>query len=854
MSISTLAIAGISLDASGLYRQTSSAPDGVFIFNDGVQNWEIINKKGPYVARLGGILPSLPDATSSLQLILNNSEVTEVVFDEGDITINGTLTVPSGKILTFQNNGRLIGSGTVNGGIINADYQKSIFDITLTVNPAGVSNKYFSGKWFGATGTGSTNDHPAIQTAIYTVIRNRSKVKTVFLPEGSYRIDSPLIMHNWNGTNYAFFNCDLVGESSFWEESSAGTKIIANFTDTFAIGVQAGKGVRIKNLYLIGKFVHNFTNSAAFYALDYNSYGSVIPCRDNRYSPYSGIVIDPFTNSAGSAPAIGDIYPGNDGYIGTLPSGAKTVAPTSLSSYYRGTGGSLGSTGVTIDDSFISNFTIGIITSPNGVTLNAELIEVNRIQFADCKACIAGCQAQEKLNRVSFFGCWGPCHTMLMYNRYGQGEPGHWLIENVNIAGYVNRLIERNDGGYFPMKITNVYAESLGKIGDVGFTMGSMISDSMFDFARPDSTDYGTKQYFLSVATGSCTFKNVLFRYYGTDIPVAMDGRHTLTECRSTLPLLLPDQYQVSGERYLGTSIQDNGNINGWTTLNATYPQCVLPANAFYYFADGKSVLESNVASAGLKVSHQPKLSIPYSYVMEKFATKAVTRTGANNTFTFTLTVDELSWIYQGATVGFFNNKFFGYGVVTSISGSNVTISYIPDTVVNDTYELKVYRKLQFFTFLGDISSGSNQITNVRVDMGSASSFVNDNTIFIQDVVASTDNGRTSFRLTNWDNSTKTLTANKNFNVTKTGVYFSNNGYVKDVSAFATDLDIFTSPYTKDYILQKGGRLTTMVNGEPLTYLVTKSGYIDASYVSDSRQAEWVLENCCTTSTTTTTP
>lgn len=865
MPINVLATAGISLDAAGLYRQTLSAPDGVFIFTDGLVNWEIINKQGPYVARLGGILPSAGDVTSALQTIINSSDVTEVVFDEGNITINGTLTVPAGKTLTFQNDGKLVGTGTVNGGIINANFQKAIFAQTLTVNPEGVSNKYFSAKWFGATGNGSTDDHGAIQTSLYTVIRNRSKVKSVFLPEGNYRITAPLIMHNWGGGRYNFFNCDLIGESSFWEESSAGTKITAAFSDgntQFAIGVQAGKGVRIRNLKIVGNYAYNFTTSATFYASDYASYLPTTPCRDTRYSPYSGIVIDPFTNSVASAP-VGDTYPGTDGFVGTLPDGTKQLAAVNLSDYYRGTGGDFGSTGVTIDDSFIVGFTVGLITSPNGSTLNAELLDVSRIQFENCKACIAGCQAQEKVNRVSFLGCWGNCHTVLMYNQYGKsgennGQTGHWIIENVNLAGYNNRLINRSESGWFPMSISKVYAESLGRIGDLSLTMGTTISDSTFDFAYITSE---TKQYFLSLASGVAVFKNCQFRWYGGEVngygqPIPMDGRFTFTECKISMPMLLPDQYNAGGGRYLGTTVQDNMNVNGWNTLNCTYPQCVEKSSAWAYFADGKTVIESELsATNAIKISHVPTYSIPDSYIMEKFASgKAVARSGTDNTYTFTATSDELSWIYTGGVVGFYRaDKFWGYGIITNISGSDVTTGYIPSTVTNDTYDLKIYRKLQFFTFLGDISAGSDQITNVRVDVGSATQFVSDNTLFLQNVTAASDNSRSSFVLTNWDNGTKTFTANKVFNVTKTGVYFSNNGYVKNISTFGSTFNVFTSIYAKSYLLQKGGRITTMVDGEPITYLVTKSGYLDAASQSDSRQAEWVLDNCCPTTTSTTT-
>jgi len=826
MSIQTLGIAGITTDSSGIYKQTDNAPDNVFIFSDGSKNWEIINKKGVYIARLGGILPHEGDMTSKLQLIFNHPDVHEVVFDNGEITVDGTLNIPSGKTVTFQNDGCLIGIGQINGGIFNANFQKKIFSVTLTINPQGVSNKYFSVKWFGATGDGTTNDQPSIQTTINTIIRNSSKVKSIFLPCGTYAIDSPIIMYKREGNAYKFFDLDFIGESSFWEESQTGTRIIANFTDTFAIGIQAGKGVRVENIKIIGKFNYAFTSPEDFYASDYENYKSIVACRESIYSPYSGIVIDPFSNSSTATPPDGG-YP-------------------NYSSWYNGNGGDYGSTGVSVTDCFIVGFVCGLITSPNGSTLNAELIYVNKIQFENCKCCIAGCQAQEKLNRVSYLGCWGNCHTVLMYNYYGKsseknGQTGHWVIENVNLAGYNNTFINRSESGWFPMKISTVYAESLGKIGNLSLTMGTTISDSVFDMARPDSD---TKQYFLSIASGVAVFKNCEIRYYGLGCPIPMDGRMVFTECKFDMPTLLPDQYNAAGERYLGTSVQDNINISGWNTLNCTYPQCVYNDSASYYFADGKTILESPLsANDAIKISHVPTYAIPYSYIMEKFATRVVIVSGTNNSFTFTATDEELSWVNNGATIGFYRaDKFYGYGIA-NVSGSQLEIKYIPKTVTTNSYDLKVYRVLQFFTFLGDITAGSEFITNVRVDMGSASNFVNRNTIFIQNVTSSTSNSRTSFVLKGYDAKLNVLMSNKPFNVTKKGVYFSNNGYVKNISTISSNFDVFNSPYAYNYLLQKGGIITVSSGGEALSYLVTKSGYMNAIQSGQTVQAEWKLLN-----------
>jgi len=854
MAISTLATAGISLDAAGLYRKTVAAPDNVFIFTDGVNNWEIIDKKGPYVARLGGIIPSEGDVTSALQTILNNADVREVVFDEGNITINGTLNVPAGKKLTFRNDGRLIGTGTIVGGIINADFESNIFAQTLTITdsntyPLAVGNRHFSVKWFGAVGDNSVDDQPAIQKTIDTLVNltaSKGKVKSVYLPIGKYRIDTPILLNKWDqgAGRYQFFSLDFIGETSFWEFDNSGTEILANFIDKFAIGVQLGKGIRIENIRVTGQFSYAWQGVGGdeqtknFYASTYAGFTATLPCRDSRYSPYAGIVIDPFSTSV----------PADGGYPG-------------LTSFYRGNTGAVGSTGIVIEECFVAGFVTGIITSPNGVTLNAELVDIFRVQFRDCKACVAGCQAQEKINRVSFMACWGACHTVFMFNEYGAQNPGYWSVDNVNLAGYNNRFIRREESGFFNMKIDAIYAEELGRIGDFDFTMGTTISNSIFDLRHPNVT----KQYFLGVATGAGIFRSTTVRYYGFNggiAPIGTSGNFLFDSCKLYQYPLSPNQTNARGERALGANIVTNGlgNFNN-VVFGADFPQTIHPDDVYRFYADGKTVIQSqDTSSLSLVTTWSPKYSIPYAYVNEFLGNEiAVNPTGLDNSFTFAASPSELAWVKTGSIIAFFqNNRYFGYGVA-SVSGSNVTVSYIPTTVAPGNYKLQVYRELKFLTFLGDITAGSNLITNVRVDLGDLSRFTvdsgdNGRPIFAQNVVApQTYSVRTTFLLTNWDAGTSTLTANKNFNVTKTGVYFSNNGYVKDISSYASNVNIFTTPGFGTTLLQKGGRVTVTQDGEPLTYVITKSGYLNAAAATDTRQAEWALDDCCATITTSTT-
>ena len=192
----------------------------------------------------------------------------------------------------------LTGSGTINGGNIDADYQDQIFDTALNVNPKSI-NQYFSVKWFGAKGN-NTDDYAAIQKTINTCIKNN--IRTVYFPVGRYKISKPLIIRGVsaagdNGDSRDFCTVELLGQSSFWD-SNTGSEILPGFNDAFAIGIQNGKGCKVRKLKISGLFKPpSFNDTHKFYSMSFEDFTDG-KCRDSRYSPYAAIVIDPFTNLA----------------------------------------------------------------------------------------------------------------------------------------------------------------------------------------------------------------------------------------------------------------------------------------------------------------------------------------------------------------------------------------------------------------------------------------------------------------------------------------------------------------------------------------------------------------------------
>lgn len=451
---------------------------------------------------------SITDQSAAFQKVFDDTQVKEVVIS-ASVVVNGTLTIPPGKILKFEG-GKISGKGTINGGIIEANSHANIFDTTVTVNPKAV-DQYFSVAWFGANGN-NNDDHSAIQRSINTCIRNN--IRTVFLPEGRYKISKPLIIQN-EGT---FCTLEMLGESSFWD-SNTGSELYPTFSNTFAIGIQNGKGCKIRKLKITGLFTPPNTNDRhKFFNISFQDFKDNV-CRDTRFSPYAAIVIDPFTNlSSNKIPADGG-YPGLTSYYGKFNNFSTNT----------------GSTGTEIEEMSINNFVVGICSSPNGLTRNAEITIINKIQFENCKLCISGGQDQEKANVISNIYCWGGTHTVFGTDLYGASRmAGNWNIDHANLAGAVVRFIYNDQHGYFPTYVSHVFAESLGIWGTINSELACEISDCHIDF---EYQNIAGAQTLITSWGENIVYRSCNFRYYGEKTPMKIEGNCFFDHCYFSGPI-----------------------------------------------------------------------------------------------------------------------------------------------------------------------------------------------------------------------------------------------------------------------------------------------------------------------------
>jgi hypothetical protein len=451
------------------------------------------------------------------------------------------------------------------------------------------------------------------------------------IPAGRYICRETLILAKPNREGYSFFSLILRGKSTFAGADGTGTILdFSNMNSGFGIGVQAGKGVQIIGIKLIGAFNYKFPGAYTFYNTRMKDFSDG-KCRDSQYSPYFALVIDPF----------GPKIPGDGGYPG-------------LSSWYKGKRS--GSTGTVIENCFLTNWVGGIITSPNGLTQNAEMTIADKIQFANMKICVAGCQDQEKMNRVSNVECWGVVHTCFTTGLYGAGSVGNWYLDHWNIAGYTQEIVYNNQQGYFPSYFSDIFAESIARIGFIASINGTTFSNSSINFA--DYTEAGS--YTADQISGyGVTFIGCQLRMYGTAKPITIAtgvGSNNIhfRDCSFEAVPIYPQSYPY------GTSDFSNCYVGGSSPadiLNPIGPRIISQPRSIYAYPT-----TSNVAAKAI-----------YMGIKSKFS-----RSGANFS---TIIQSDSGRVGDVLLVTTDNYTYTVAGIITAKGPGNFTVSYSPEAI-----------------------------------------------------------------------------------------------------------------------------------------------------------------------------
>lgn len=506
-------------DRQGTLVELNALPSGatvdnIFYFNSttpGKYLKRVID--GPIRAAYCGINPANSSAVNAanLQAALNHSNITTIVFDfskVSDIRIEGTITVPAGKVLSFEAGNRLTETATVNGGIIDAGDSTECFASTITVLPEGSTKSYYSAKWFGIKGDGVTNDDAAVQKLFDFITNFTSRAKPLFFPRGTYLFNNSVLVYRWfvnpQGIgNYTQCNIEIRGEMdarSGIQEPMTIFKSTTALAKKFLLGIQRGRAVKITNIYFVGRYNLPYTFSEMqVYRSTREQWKQTSPIEiaDTQHAPHCGINIDPFSRTIPLS--------GTDGYEG-------------WSSYYRGTDGG-GTSQVIIQGCRFQEFPVGLACSINGDTLQAEIIRVQDCSFAANKAAYVLGQSQTKENLMIDVRVWDRVRTIIECSEYGAGAGAPPYIMGMNIAGGVYQLI--NTTAPFALQASKIFAESLFKIGRLASSANSHhIAQSDIDFPA-GKNGYPSADY---IVDGPVNFDSCTIRYYD-------DGQARLKIC-----------------------------------------------------------------------------------------------------------------------------------------------------------------------------------------------------------------------------------------------------------------------------------------------------------------------------------
>ena len=625
-------------------------------------------------------------------------------------TINGTVTIPDKFELIFVNGGRFIGTGTVNGGIIKSSAINFIFDTTLTINPEGCADGWFSGRWYGANPSIADNQ-PYLQKSINTCLANG--LPNLYLPRGQYSIAKGLLFHRGDNlqTQIHFYG-DQKGLNAF----STQTVLNCTHNDNFAIALTAGKDCVFENFAISGVNQLNYSNTTAYTeGTTYLTNGS----RDNRYSPYAGIAIDIFhQNVTGS-----DRYPGFEGYYA-----AATATGGSTSCIFRN-----------ID---INGFTVARVLSPNGVTVNNESHIFEGCWISNCREGYVSCNSQERNVIIKNELIWNSVQTCYSTSVYGalNGDPP--FISNINIAGNIYQFIYWPGTGYGPFfTAENIHAESLYRIGYIHGQ--SKISNSKFHLALVADATAGAlsvQPWVLSVGSISQIEFNTCQIYMYNDIagyPLNISGsgvyspsRIHFANCWMQVPSI------VGGDAYVGEDFAHNAFTYSDTRF---YPYDVFSMNTTimtgifdysvsfngYFIVDvGNEILYGAGSSLGSTKKSYIKHTVTSPIKRLSTYTPYLTITRSGNEAMFNAGGFEV--LYQVGDAAMAKDgagSSRSIGRIKSISGDTVTLDALVNDFVTGSYAFYIsYLQRLYRPFIGNTTSGSALITGVNGSGGLGSS------------------------------------------------------------------------------------------------------------------------------------
>jgi len=376
--------------------------------------------------------------------------------------------------------------GTSSSGVqlpastISADLPYPLFDGGVNRSTSARFSDYTCVLEFGAIGDGVADDTAAIQAAINYVAYVRQG-GTVFMPQGRYKTSDTLHLGYgvaYNGTPYTTVN--LMGAGRGSSISGKVTNIIPTFRDRPVIAISGGRQSSVTGISFIGDSAYMEAQGLHYPAgqqADIDTHPGNALAADvvtwinpawpanaaSRYAPFAAIAVDPYLGSAPTPAYPNVIFPS---FLGTPAQYNKSA-----------------SSDVIIEDNFFEGFTVAIVCTPSGGSLQGDFV---RVHFNWIRYCIYGCSVGHTDARLMSFS-WNyinQCHTGLAGDAHGQqlGQFGS-VILNTGFDRCVNWItlsdVSNERGG--PVTLLNCYGENCWRIGKYGtFSTGAVSGNATF--------------------------------------------------------------------------------------------------------------------------------------------------------------------------------------------------------------------------------------------------------------------------------------------------------------------------------------------------------------------------------------
>lgn len=542
--------------------------------------------------------------------------------------------------------------------------------------------------WFGANELNADN-YAQFQKTIDAAIT--SDILQVKVPGGAYTLSQGLLIRN--GSDIVTLN--FSGNSNY--DGDAGTTLIFTDTTTFGIAIQGARNVHISNLYIRGKQNSFNPTLAQLITIPESTYDNNLG-RNSRYSPYSGIVIDPFRNGT----------PADGGYPGFTSQYSNTHATSS---------------NIKISDVVIRYFIGGITTSPsgfegNGAEISIEDCVIDRNMFGICTGSSQNRDVQITGTSLSF------CKYGMTGLKFGAQNGAMPIFSNGQIS-YAKAMLEYN-ATIGNGKIANTYSESLWSIGRwVGRGAPLSFTNTEIKFALDTETGVADAPCVLTsretpfVMEGGSLFYTNYRPVNMVAISVLLKGtfiNRPILNLMSNSPNEDAVEYRAVRLNGYNNSLSDyrvNQDVDAVDYRN-TRNVVVLK--------NGKITYRESNGTTSLYSTHPENVVVYTQATQNKQATitletKTVTIDTTLRTGTFTTSFPGKYRV--GDILGFATNTrtpdggltFSDIGIVSSIVGGTVTTSHVPMGVTTGSIQLELYELPRFTgTWRGNIQSGTNKL------------------------------------------------------------------------------------------------------------------------------------------------